>query len=92
MAAGRKKLKPSPYTFHNIDPAIAHLEQVLGAEGADSLFSRTYRRERVLQALSTAGLLLSQQQRLQKLLDTIDASHSDMPVSRSERTERSTDR
>jgi hypothetical protein len=32
----------SPYTFRNIDPAIGHLEQVLGAEGADSLFSRTY--------------------------------------------------
>ncbi|WP_329959724.1 hypothetical protein [Paraburkholderia translucens] len=76
MPASHESRDPSPYTFHNIDPAIAHLEQALGAQGAESLFSRTYWRRRVLQALATTGLLPSQQQRLQKLLDAIDASHS----------------
>ena len=76
----------SPYTFHTIDPAITHLEQVLGAEGADSLFSRTYWRGRVLQALATPGLLSNQQQRLQTLLETIDASRTEIPVSKSERS------
>jgi hypothetical protein len=76
MSVAHESLDPSPYTFHNIDPAIAHLEQVLGAQGADSFFSRTYWRGRVLQALATVGLLPGQQLRLQKLLDFIDASYS----------------
>jgi hypothetical protein len=46
----------------------------------------------VLQALATVGLLPSQQQRLKKLLDTIDAPRTDMPVSRSERAERPANR
>ena len=92
MAAAHDKLDPSPYTFHNIEPAIAHLEQALGARGADAFFSSTYWRGRVLQALATVGLLPSQQQRLKKLLDTIDAPRTDMPVSRSERAERPANR
>ncbi|MFM0498004.1 hypothetical protein PQQ88_33225 [Paraburkholderia caledonica] len=72
-ATNRNSTGISPYTFRDIDPAIAHLEQVLGAEGADSLFSRTYLRGRVLQALGAPGLLPKQQQRLQRLLESIDS-------------------
>jgi hypothetical protein len=72
-ATNRNLTGISPYTFCNIDPAIAHLEHVLGAEGADSLFSRTYWRGRVLQASATPGLLPNQQQRLQRLLESIDS-------------------
>jgi hypothetical protein len=72
-ATNRNSTGISPYTFRNIDPAISHLEQVLGAEGADSLFSRTYWRGRVLQARATPGLLPNQQQRLQRLLESIDS-------------------
>jgi len=31
----------SPYTAHNVDAAIVHLERVLSAEGANSLFGQT---------------------------------------------------
>lgn len=64
----------SAHTVGDIDAAIAHLESVLCAEGASSLFSRTYWRERVVQASATFGLAPSQQQRLDRLLERIDAS------------------
>ncbi|MGF6923119.1 hypothetical protein OKW41_009222 [Paraburkholderia sp. UCT70] len=76
----------SPYTFRNIAPAIGHLEQVLGAEGAQSLFTRTYWRGRVLQALATQGLTPNQQQRLQRLLESIDAFQPEISVSSSEQS------
>lgn len=72
MTARQQYPGTSPYTVRNIEPAIDHLEQVLSAEGADSLFSQAYWRVRVLQALATAGLLPNQRKRLQQLLDTID--------------------
>jgi len=59
----------SPYTPHTIDGAIAHLERVLDADGADSIFARTYWRSRVLQAHSTPGLIPPQRERLERLLD-----------------------
>ncbi|MBB5503276.1 hypothetical protein [Paraburkholderia sp. MM5384-R2] len=71
----------SAYTFRNIDPATDHLEQVLGAQGAESLFTRTYWRGRVLQALATQGLSPNQQQRLQRLLESIDAFPPEISVS-----------
>jgi hypothetical protein len=67
---GRK----SPYTLQNIESAIVHLEQVFGANGTDWLFSRTYWRRRVLQALATRGLVPVQAERLQTLLDRIPAA------------------
>ncbi|MGF6303023.1 hypothetical protein OKW43_005722 [Paraburkholderia sp. WC7.3g] len=85
-ATDRGSTGKSPYTFRDIDAAIAHLEQVLGAEGADSLFSRTYWRGRVLQALATPGLLPNQQQRLQRLLESIDAFRPEVPVSSPEQS------
>ncbi|SEI26303.1 hypothetical protein [Paraburkholderia hospita] len=73
MASGNSKTRnPSPYTFRDIDAAIAHLETVLDTDGASSLFSRTYWRDRVLQASSTTGLAPKQQQRLHRLLERID--------------------
>ncbi|OYD60604.1 UNVERIFIED_ORG: hypothetical protein BDU10_9991 [Burkholderia sp. CF145] len=73
MASGNTKAgNPSPYTFRDIDAAIAHLETVLDAEGVRSLFSRAYWRERVLQASATTGLAPKQQQRLHRLLKRID--------------------
>ncbi|BCZ84601.1 hypothetical protein [Paraburkholderia terrae] len=73
MVSGNTKVgNQSPYTFRDIDAAIAHLEAVLAADGANSLFSRTYWRKRVLQASATTGLAPKQQQRLHRLLERID--------------------
>jgi hypothetical protein len=72
-ATNRNLTGVSPYTFRDIDVAIAHLEQVLRAEGAHALFSRIYWRGRVLQARATPELLRNQQQRLQRLLENIDS-------------------
>ncbi|GAB5095862.1 hypothetical protein P9250_05290 [Caballeronia sp. LP006] len=62
------------YNIGHLDSAIEHLEQVLNLEGANSLFSKTYWRNRVVQALSTPGLAPSQHTRLQRLLDRIAQS------------------
>jgi hypothetical protein len=67
----------SPYTPQNLDIAIAHLEQVLCAEGADSLFAQAYWRGRVLQAYATRGLMRTQQERLQRLLDRLESAPTD---------------
>ena len=67
----------SPYTPQNLDPAIMHLERVLRAEGADSLFAQAYWRGRVLQAYATPGLMRSQQERLQRLLDRLASAPTD---------------
>ncbi len=63
-----------PYHVNHLDAAIAHLEQVLNLDGANSLFSKTYWRSRVEHALSTPGLAPSQHTRLQRLLDRIEAA------------------
>ncbi|WP_321801777.1 hypothetical protein [Caballeronia sp. J97] len=59
------------HSVGHLDSAIEHLEQVLSLEGANSLFSKTYWRGRVVQTLSTPGLAPSQHSRLQRLLDRI---------------------
>jgi hypothetical protein len=64
----------SPYTLQNVDAAIAQIEQVLCAEGADSLFVQAYWRGRALQAYATPGLAPAQQERLQRLLDSVPTS------------------
>jgi hypothetical protein len=58
----------SPYTAHNVDAAIVHLERVLSAEGANSLFGQTYWRRRVQQVSATRGLQRDQRIRLERLL------------------------
>lgn len=63
-----------PYTVNQLDSAIAHLEQVLNLDGANSLFSKTYWRARVEQAMSTPGVMPSQHARLQRLIDRIETS------------------
>ena len=68
----------SPYTPQNLDIAIAHLERVLCAEGADSLFAQAYWRGRVLQAYATRGLMHTQQERLQRLLDRLATAPKDV--------------
>ncbi|BBU32742.1 hypothetical protein BTHE68_64760 (plasmid) [Burkholderia sp. THE68] len=60
-----------PYSVGHLDSAIEHLEQVLSLEGANSLFSKTYWRGRVVQALATPGLAPCQHSRLQHLLERI---------------------
>jgi hypothetical protein len=62
------------YNVSHLDSAIQHLEQVLNLEGANSLFSKTYWRGRVVQALGTPGLAPVQQTRLERLLDRIAQS------------------
>ncbi|MFL9912625.1 hypothetical protein PQR75_04985 [Paraburkholderia fungorum] len=67
----------SPYTPQNLDTAITHLEHVLCAEGADSLFAQAYWRGRVLQACATPGRMQTQQERLQRLLDRLASAPTD---------------
>jgi len=64
----------APYNVNHLDAAIAHLEQVLNRDGANSVFSKTYWRSRVEQALTTPGLAPSQRVRLHRLLDRIATS------------------
>ena len=58
----------SPYTAGNVDAAIRHLERVLSAEGANSLFGQTYWRTRVRQVSATRGLQREQRARLDRLM------------------------
>ncbi|SAK72518.1 hypothetical protein AWB77_03149 [Caballeronia fortuita] len=58
----------SPYTPGSADAAIGHLERVLSAEGANSLFGQTYWRTRVQQVSATRGLLREQRARLERLM------------------------
>ncbi|MDB5785815.1 MAG: hypothetical protein JWQ50_5730 [Caballeronia mineralivorans] len=67
----------SPYTPKNVDIAITHLERVLCSGGADSLFAKGYWQGRVLQAYATPGLMRTQQERLQRLLDRLANAPTD---------------
>lgn len=67
----------SPYTPQTVDIAIAHLERVLCAEGAESWFAQAYWRGRILQAYATWGLMRTQQERLQRLLDRLESAPTD---------------
>jgi hypothetical protein len=58
----------SPYSPHNVDAAITHLERVLSAEGANSLFGQTYWSKRVQQVSATRGLHRDQRLRIERLL------------------------
>ncbi|SAK95640.1 hypothetical protein [Caballeronia ptereochthonis] len=58
----------SPYTARNVDAAIRHLERVLSAEGANSMFGQTYWRTRVRQVSATRGLQREQRARLERLM------------------------
>ncbi|BAN24057.1 putative uncharacterized protein [Caballeronia insecticola] len=51
-----------------MDAAIRHLERVLSAEGANSLFGQTYWRTRVQQVSATRGLQREQRARLERLM------------------------
>jgi hypothetical protein len=62
---------PSPYTATNVDAAIRHLERVLSAEGANSLFGQTYWRKRVQQVIATRGLHREQRMRLERLMNVL---------------------
>ncbi|MDR5820905.1 MULTISPECIES: hypothetical protein [unclassified Caballeronia] len=61
----------SPYTPGNVDAAIRHLERVLSAEGANSLFGQTYWRSRVCQVSATRGLQRDQRARLERLMNRL---------------------
>lgn len=64
---GRRPL--SPYTVHNLDTAITHLEIAMSADKAMAIFGLTYWHGRVREIRSTPGILHSQERRLQCLLD-----------------------
>lgn len=64
----------SPYTVHNLDTAIAHLESAIGADKAMAIFGASYWHARVLELRSTPGILHIQERRLQCLLDRFAAS------------------
>ncbi|MHB9837993.1 hypothetical protein Q8F57_024475 [Paraburkholderia terrae] len=76
MKATNKGDAPSvnPYTLQNVDTAIAHLERVLCAEGANSILVQAYWRGRALQAYATPGLTPTQRERLQRMLDHVPTS------------------
>jgi len=61
----------SPYTPQTVEDAISHLERILSADSADSLFSRTYWRARVQQVSATRGLTPQQRARLVRLLESL---------------------
>ncbi|NUX59585.1 hypothetical protein FSB65_41375 [Paraburkholderia sp. JPY418] len=65
--------RESPYTPRTVEDAIAHLERILSADGAYSLFSRTYWRGRVQQVGATRGLTLQQRTRLEILLESLSS-------------------
>jgi hypothetical protein len=64
----------SPYSACNIDAAITHLERVLSAEGANSLFGQTYWKKRVQQVKATRGLHRNQQIRIERLMTMLSDS------------------
>ncbi|WP_322044177.1 hypothetical protein [Paraburkholderia sp. J67] len=64
---GRRPI--SPYTVHNLDTAIAHLEIAMSADKAMAIFELSYWHGRVHEIRSTPGILHSQERRLQCLLD-----------------------
>jgi hypothetical protein len=64
--AARRPL--SPYTVHNLDTAITHLEIAMGADKAMAIFGSSYWHERVRELRSTPGILDVQERRLQCLL------------------------
>lgn len=61
----------SCYTVRTAEDAISHLERILSADGADSLFSQTYWRTRVQQVSATRGLTPQQRARLVRLLESL---------------------
>ncbi|MEM5314633.1 hypothetical protein [Paraburkholderia sp. JHI869] len=63
----------SPYTVHNLDTAIAHLESAIGADKAMAIFGASYWHSRVLELRSTPGIMHIQERRLQCLLDRFAA-------------------
>ncbi|MFC4702655.1 hypothetical protein [Paraburkholderia caffeinitolerans] len=64
---GRRPL--SPYTVHNLDNAIAHLEIAINADKAMAIFGSHYWQGRVLELRCTPGIMHAQERRLQSLLD-----------------------
>ncbi|RZF24889.1 hypothetical protein EVC45_36380 [Paraburkholderia sp. UYCP14C] len=61
----------SPYTPLTAEDAISHLERVLSAGAAQSLFSGVYWRARVQQLSATRGLTPLQRARLVRLLKSL---------------------
>jgi hypothetical protein len=59
------------FTPRNLDTEIEHLERVLTGDAANSLFGRTYWRNRVVKARATPGLVPSQRSRLERLLSRL---------------------
>lgn len=61
----------SPYTPNTAEEAIVHLERILSAGGACSLFGLTYWRARIDQISATRGLTPEQRRRLVRLLESL---------------------
>jgi len=66
-------LSNSPYTVKNVDRVIHHLERVLCADAGEAVFPLVYWKARIVQANATPGMTLSQQERLRRLLDSVEA-------------------
>lgn len=59
------------FTPRSLDSEIEHLERILAGDAANSLFGRTYWRNRVVKARATQGLVPSQRSRLERLLSRL---------------------
>ncbi len=70
-AAVTNKNDASPYSPQNVDFAIKHLERVVRAQDSKVIFAQTYWRGRILEVLTTLGLVQTQQERLHRLLDCL---------------------
>jgi hypothetical protein len=64
----------SPYSIKTLDAAIAHLERVIGAECAHTIFGKRYWRGRIQQMQATPGIMHTQLRRLLALLDRLDSA------------------
>ncbi|MFM0140801.1 hypothetical protein [Caballeronia grimmiae] len=62
------------YSAKNVDNEIQHLEHVLTGDAVDSMFGRTYWRDRVIDAAATPDLVPSQRARLERLLARLPES------------------
>ncbi|NVI04519.1 hypothetical protein FSB64_12185 [Paraburkholderia sp. JPY454] len=63
--------RASPYSPQTAEDAISHLERVLSAGAAESLFTGVYWRARVQQLSATRGLTPLQGARLVRLLKSL---------------------
>ncbi|MBN3751459.1 hypothetical protein G3N95_00785 [Paraburkholderia sp. Tr-20389] len=64
----------SPYSINNLDDAITHLERVIGAECAQTIFGKRYWHGRIQQLQATHGIMHTQVRRLRALVERLESA------------------